>query len=97
MAKYIYSFVFIVFLFKNSTVLSQVHNCQSSKISGVATPIYYSPENLRTNTFDILKYTINLDITDFVVEKMKGHTIIAPKLNSQSKISLDLLKMTIKT
>ena len=97
MAKYIYSFVFIVFLFKNSSVLSQVHNCQSSKISGVTAPIYYSPENLRSDTFDILKYTINLDITDFANQKIKGHTIVrfAPKLNSQSKISLDLLKMTI--
>jgi len=95
--KYIYSFLFIVFLFKNLPVVSQTHNCQSSKTSGVASAIYYSPENLRSDTFDIIKYTINLDITDFANQKIKGHTIVrfAPKLNSQSKISLDLLKMTI--
>lgn len=95
--KYIYSFLFIVFLFKNLPVVSQTHNCQSSKTSGVAAAIYYSPENLRSDTFDIIKYTINLDITDFANQKIKGHTIVrfAPKLNSQSKISLDLLKMTI--
>jgi hypothetical protein len=95
--KYIYSLLVIVFLFKNLPVLSQTHNCQSSKTSGVASAIYYSPENLRSDTFDILKYTINLDITDFANQKIKGHTIVrfAPKLNSQSKISLDLLKMTI--
>jgi aminopeptidase N len=95
--KYIYSFLFIVFLFKNLPVVSQTHNCQSSKTSGVASAIYYSPENLRSDTFDIIKYTINLDITDFANQNIKGHTIVrfAPKLNSQSKISLDLLKMTI--
>jgi aminopeptidase N len=95
--KYIYSLLVIVFLFKNLPVLSQTHNCQSSKTSGVASAIYYSPENLRSDTFDIVKYTINLDITDFANQKIKGHTIVrfAPKLNSQSKISLDLLKMTI--
>lgn len=76
---------------------AQKMNCQSNKASGVAASIYYSPENLRSDTIDVLKYTINLDITDFVNKKIKGNTVIrfTPKMNNQSKISFDLLKMTI--
>jgi aminopeptidase N len=46
---------------------------------------------------DVIKYTINLDITDFTNKRIKGNTVIrcAPKMNSQAGISLDLLKMSI--
>ncbi|MES2514021.1 MAG: M1 family aminopeptidase [Bacteroidota bacterium] len=92
--KTIYSFLFIVFLISG---YAQITNCQSHKSGAMASSIYYSPENLRSDTFDILKYTINLNITDFANQKISGHTIVrfAPKLNAQSKLSLDLLKMVI--
>ena len=95
--KFIYSFLFIVFLFNYTTFFSQTFNCQSHKASAVNSSIYYSPENHRSDTIDILKYTINLDITDFANQKIKGNTIVrfTPKLNGQNKINLDLLKMTI--
>jgi aminopeptidase N len=95
--KSFYSLLFIVFLILNEPFLAQVKNCQSHKSSATTSSIYYSPENLRSDTFDIIKYTINLDITDFANQKIKGNTIVryAPKLNGQAKISLDLLKMTI--
>ena len=95
--KFIYSLLFIVFLLKYTSLVSQTINCQSHKAAGVTSSIYYSPENHRSDTIDVLKYTINLDITDFANQKIKGNTIVrfAPKLNSQNKISLDLLKMTI--
>ena len=96
--KLFYSLLFIVFLMKNDDALAQVKSCQSShKSSATTTSMYYSSENLRSDTFDIIKYTINLDITDFASQKIKGNTIIryAPKLNGQTKISLDLLKLTI--
>ena len=94
--KSFYSLLFIVFLIKNYNILAQVKNCQSShKISATTTSMYYSPENLRSDTFDIIKYTINLDITDFANQKIKGNTVVryTPKLNGQTKISLDLLKL----
>src|SRR6478672_7797726 len=80
-----------------NTITSQVTGCQHNKTMGVATSLYNSPENLRSDTIDVIKYTINLDITDFANQKIKGNTIVrfAPKLNSQTKINLDLLKMTI--
>jgi Peptidase family M1 domain/Secretion system C-terminal sorting domain/Peptidase M1 N-terminal domain len=85
----------LVLGFKNN---AQVINCQGHKqASASSAPIYNSPENLRSDTIDVLKYTINLDITDFTNQKIKGNTIIrfAPKLNGQSKLRLDLLKMQI--
>ncbi len=95
--KSFYSLLFIVFLILNEPCFAQVKNCQSHKSSATTSSIYYSPENLRSDTFDIIKYTINLDITDFANQKIKGNTIVryAPKLNGQAKICLDLLKMTI--
>ena len=95
--KSFYSLLFIVFLILNEPCFAQVKNCQSHKSSATTSSIYYSPENLRSDTFDIIKYTVNLDITDFANQKIKGNTIVryAPKLNGQTKISLDLLKMTI--
>ncbi len=95
--KSFYSLLFIVFLILNEPCFAQVKNCQSHKSSATTSSIYYSPENLRSDTFDIIKYTVNLDITDFANQKIKGNTIVryAPKLNGQAKISLDLLKMTI--
>lgn len=92
------NFVFIAFLFLLNRLDAQTINCQSLKrgTSSVSS-LYYSPENLRSDTINILKYTINLDITDFVGQSIKGSTIVrfAPKINGQNKIRLDLLKMTI--
>lgn len=95
--KTAYTSFLIVFLCITSISVSQVANCQSHKSSLAASSLYYSPENLRSDTFDIIKYTINLDITDFANQRIKGNTIVrfAPKMNGQNKISLDLLKMQI--
>lgn len=90
--------LFIVFLLINVQINAQVINCQGHKQASISsTPIYNSPENLRSDTIDVLKYTINLDITDFTNQKIKGNTIVrfAPKINGQNKLRLDLLKMQI--
>ncbi len=93
--KRVYLYIIIVILLKNNAIISQI-NCQARK-NTVTNSIYYSPENLRSDTIDVIKFTINLDITDFANQKIKGNTVVrfAPKMNNQSKISLDLLKMTI--
>lgn len=87
----------IVFLLLCTISRSQVTNCQLHRSPASTSSLYYSPENLRSDTMDVLKYTINLDITDFANQKIKGNTIVrfAPKLNGQSSLKLDLLKMTI--
>lgn len=93
-----FTFSLIGFLFISHYNFAQIKSCQASKnAASVAAPIYSSPENLRSDTINILKYTINLDITDFSGQKIKGNTIVkfAPKINGQTKLRLDLLKMTL--
>lgn len=91
-------FTISFFIFSLARNIAQTKYCQNLKnLGSKATPIYYSPENLRSDTIDILKYIINLDITDFVNKKITGNTIIrfAPKINFQNKLRLDLLKLQI--
>ncbi len=53
--------------------------------------------NSRSDTVDILNYTINLNITDFTTKVISGNTAVkfTPKMNGVSYLNLDLLKMTI--
>lgn len=93
-----YTIVFLFLFIISRLSIAQINTCQSFKSgSASASPIYLSPENLRSDTIDILKYTINLDITDFVGQKIKGNTVVkfTPKINGQSSLNLDLLKMTL--
>ncbi len=94
--KLFYAVIFFLLFLSTNTLKAQCTNCQSHKNSSVNS-VYYSAENLRSDTINIIKYTINLDMTDFAGQKISGNTIVrfAPKLNNQTKIRLDLLKMTI--
>ena len=77
-------------------IISQSLGCQSGKNSSLP-PMYYSAENLRSDTFDILKYTINLEIGNFTNKQIIGNTAIrfAPKMNNRTFIRTDLLKLTV--
>ncbi len=88
----------IAFILIINSSFAQVSHCQSLKTMGInTTPLYYSSENLRSDTIDILKYSINLDITDFINKKISGNTVVhfAPKINGQNHLRLDLLKLQI--
>lgn len=54
-------------------------------------------DNSRSDTIDILKYTITLTITDFTTDTIRGNCVVrfAPRMNNISTLSLDLLKLTI--
>ena len=96
--KHILTYLLFLFIASINISYSQVKNCQGLKTVGInSTPLYYSSENLRSDTMDVLKYTINLDITDFTNQKISGNTIVrfAPKINGQNKLRLDLLKLII--
>ena len=95
--KFITSSLFIVFLFFVSLLQAQNLSCKTIKSQLSSNSLYYSPENKRSDTIDILKYTINLDITDFVGKTISGNTKVkfAPKINNQTALRLDLLQMTI--
>ena len=53
--------------------------------------------NLRSDTVDILNYSINLNITDFTTNVIKGNTKVkfTPKVNGINKIELDLLELIL--
>lgn len=86
-----------VALFISTNLSAQNYSCQHGKQMLASTPIYYSAENLRSDTFDILKYTINLEIGNFTTKNIFGNTQIrfAPKMNNRTFIRFDLLKLTI--
>ena len=75
---------------------AQVPGCQNCK-NAQAQSIYYSVENLRSDTFNVLKYTINLEIGNTSNFLLSGNTQIrfAPKLNGRTFIRFDLLKLIV--
>lgn len=60
-------------------------------------PMSVTASNQRSDTVDILKYTISLNITSFIDSSISGNTELkfAPKINNISQLNLDLLKLTI--
>ncbi len=71
--------------------------CQHYKQQFSQTPPYYSAENLRSDTFDVFKYWINLEIGNTLDKNIRGYTTVkfAPKQNNRNFIFFDLLKMQI--
>lgn len=77
---------------------SQSDICQLGKRSNnITTPPYYCSENLRSDTFDVFKYWINLEIGNFTTKSIKGNTKIkfAPRQNNRTFIRFDLLKLIV--
>lgn len=88
--------VVLLFIGKTAGELrGQAAPCQAGKSSQA--PIYYCAENLRSDTFDVLTYTINLEIGTTANSLIAGNTEIrfAPKLNNRTYIRFDLLKLTV--
>lgn len=85
------------FLFTTNTS-AQEFSCQAAKQHYINSPgLYNCPENLRSDTFDILKYTIRLEIGNSVSKQIAGNTTVefVQKLAGVQKLRLDLLKLTI--
>ncbi len=97
MKKVYASFLFVVIAYNaNSQSCQQKHDpihftkSQSGDISVMAS-------NLRSDTINVLNYTINLNITDFTTNTINGNTEVkfTPKINGITKLSLDLLELVI--
>ncbi|MFL5753192.1 MAG: M1 family aminopeptidase [Bacteroidia bacterium] len=80
-----------------ASLFMQAQKPQSSCKLNHPHTLFTAPANLRSDTIDILKTTINLNITDFTTKVITGNTALrfTPKINGQDHIMLDLLKMTI--
>ena len=78
-------------------LLTKAQNHLQGREAKAMAALYYSAENLRSDTFDILTYSINLEIGNSITKQIKGSTSIrfAPKLNGRTFIRFDLLKLTI--
>ncbi|MBL0328457.1 MAG: M1 family metallopeptidase [Bacteroidetes bacterium] len=89
-----------LFLFCSTSVVAQ--SCQqkhdpSHFSKSHSDDVTVMASNLRSDTIDILNYTINLNITDFTTNVIHGNTTVkfTPKLNGVNKLNLDLLELTI--
>lgn len=90
------AFIITGLLLSVNSFFSQTLGCQAGK-SQLLPPPYYSAENLRSDTFDIIKYTVSLEVGNFTSKQIKGNTKIrfAPKINGRTFIRFDLLKLTV--
>jgi hypothetical protein len=73
-------------------------SCQSFKSNFINPTIANTaPENLRSDTANVLSYEVTLDITDFTTDTIRGNTIVkfTPKQNGLNYLCLDLLRMKI--
>lgn len=90
--------LWIVLLFSSVFVKSQTSpGCQNLKQQLIQPPIYYSAENKRSDTFNVFKYFVNLEIGNSANKFIRGNTQIkfAPKMNNRTFVFFDLLKMQI--
>ncbi len=82
-----------------SGILKAQHSstCQLSKQHLPVASVLTASENLRSDTADILQYTISLNITDFAGQTISGNTFVKfkPKMNGLDYLCLDLLQMNI--
>lgn len=87
----------IVILLCCRQLFPQAPGCQQYHKAAQTYSLYYSAANHRSDTIDILKYTINLDITNLSGQTIAGNTMVtfAPKINGQNRLRLDLLRLTI--
>ena len=84
----------------NSMIFGQHPSmCQHFKSGSIHTGNWVKgvADNSRSDTIDILKFIIDLDITDFNLQEIRGNTrvIFSPKLNGVDKILLDLLSLQV--
>jgi len=88
-------YILFVAVLTASRFVAQPIGCQAFKSSQI--PIYYSAENLRSDTFDVLNYTISLTIGNTSNQTIGGNAKIrfAPKQNNRSFIFFDLLQLGV--
>lgn len=77
----------------------QAQGCQDFKHGALSSPVQAKSfaDNSRSDTLDILKFTLDLDITDFSGQTINGSTrvLFTPKMNAVDRILLDLLQLQV--
>lgn len=93
MRKSFIQFCFVLIVF--SCVSYDAQNlCREAK---AAQALYSNSENKRSDTFNILKYTISLELGNSSQNQIQGNTLVrfAPKMSNRTFIRLDLLKLIV--
>lgn len=75
----------------------QIHNHVKPQPLTQAQKNLLNESNQRSDTFNILNYSIHIDITDYVGQTIKANTIIdvRPKMDGVNEINLDLYQLTV--
>ncbi len=98
MKHFFLSTLFLLFITQNafSQTCQQAKNHQHN-LKSLSNNVLPQASNYRSDTIDVLNYTINLDITDFTTNTIKGNTQVkfAPKLNGITVLNLDLLELIV--
>ncbi|HEY1038129.1 MAG TPA: hypothetical protein VGF30_01915, partial [Bacteroidia bacterium] len=89
--------LFVTLLMCSWAMAQLPSNCQLLKQHLPGISVQTAPENLRSDTADILNYTVSLQITDFAGQTISGNTFVkfTPKINGLNYLCLDLLQMNI--
>lgn len=94
-----YITVFLLLISFSTEVICQNHSyCQKKKhLPKFGGGMMEDAGNLRSDTIDIINYTINLDMTQIAVQEISAECIISfrSKLNGIDWINLDLLALTV--
>lgn len=99
--KFLYPTIFstfFVFCYFNINAQTCQQNNKSGQLEKSAMQLLQVlASNTRSDTVDVLKYTINLNITDFTTNIIAGNTEVkfTPKISGLAKLNLDLLVMLI--
>lgn len=75
-------------------IISGVSICNASYLTK---PIIPDTNGLRSDTINVLNYIINLNVTDFTHDTLRGNTLVkyVPKMNNIKTLSLDLLHFKV--
>ncbi len=107
MRSYFYLIAFFVFIIMGSDTSAQVralHGChQTHNKKGKLKPltdherVLLNQSIARSDTFDIVSYTINIDVTDYAGQSIKAETIIEvqPLMANQDHIRFDLYQLQV--
>jgi aminopeptidase N len=94
-----YSFfgLILVLLLTATLVPAQNQKCQIIKSESVLTEAKLSANASRSDTIDVLNYSIHLNITNFVTKLISGNCKVTfrSKQNGVSWLDLDLLELTV--
>ncbi|MGL5892929.1 MAG: hypothetical protein ACRC3B_23765, partial [Bacteroidia bacterium] len=91
-------FLFLFLLCGLSAAAQHPHTCQQLRQAARMPSVLSSQaSNERSDTIDILNYTIRLNITDFTTQQISGNTTVrfTPLMNNVTVLPLDLLELTV--